>query len=136
MQPHFERYHLLSKIYASARTLVVLALRRDSDVTVVLKVPQPGQREEELKANYAKEAHFRRALGQGEIELESHMGLPMLVMPVAQGVALRDLLQAPEALPLRTWLKVARAASQQLKELHALGVLHRDVQKRPSVVER
>lgn len=129
MQPHFERYHLLSKIYASARTLVVLAHRRNSDVTVVLKLPQPGQREDELKANYAKEVHFRRALGQGEVELESHMGLPMLVMPVAQGVALRDVLQAPEALPLSIWLKIARAASQQLKQLHALGVLHRDVQR-------
>ncbi|MEQ9547440.1 MAG: diguanylate cyclase [Marinobacter sp.] len=127
MQPHFERYRVLSKIYASSRTLVVLARRRDNDATVVLKVPQPGQRGDELKASYAKEARYRRALGQGEIELDSHMGLPMLVMPVSAGVALRDLLKSPEALPLVAWLKIAMAASQQLKELHALGVLHRDV---------
>ncbi|MCS3902820.1 diguanylate cyclase (GGDEF)-like protein/PAS domain S-box-containing protein [Methylohalomonas lacus] len=127
MQQRFETYHVISQIYASARTLVVAARRRDNDATVVLKVPQPGQRGDELAANYAKEAKYRRALGQGEVEVDRHMGLPLLVIPGLGEVALRDLLRSSETLQLGTWLKIARAASQQLKELHALGVLHRDV---------
>ena len=127
MPQHFKHYQVDRQIYTSTRTLVAAAHRLDNGAAVVLKVPQPGQRGDQLEEKYAKEAHYRHALGQGEIELSRHFGLPMLVIPDPEGKALRDVSHASESLSLSVWLKMARAATQQIKELHALGVVHRDV---------
>ncbi|MHA7925688.1 MAG: AAA family ATPase [Marinobacter sp.] len=127
MSQHFDSFKFEKQLYASSRTLVVAAHRLDNGAAVVLKVPQPWQRGDQLKENYAKEAYYRRTLGQGEVELSRHFGLPMLVIPDPDGRALRDLSHASEAPSLSVWLKIARTATQQLKELHSLGVVHRDV---------
>lgn len=106
----------------------MLAARRSEDGSdVVLKLPKPGQRGDRLEQTYSREAEYRQALGQGSVELHRHLGLPLLVSPGAERVALSDLAQSDEPPSVETWLRIARSAARQLKKLHALGVLHRDI---------
>lgn len=129
MTKRLHGYEVLSEVYDSPRTRVSRARRAVDDATVLLKRPQPGQGAERLEAAYERELHYRTALHPEvtDIAVERQNGLPLLVVRDEGCQSLRQLLDSSGPPSLAIWLDIALGASRELKRLHALDVIHRDV---------
>jgi len=122
-------YQVISEIYESSRTRISRARGIDEGTTVLLKHPQPGQSSERLDAAYERDFHYRSALhpDPSDVALERRNGLPLLVMRDDGSVTLRELLTSTGAASIACWLDIAIAVTDELKRLHAMDVIHRDV---------
>ncbi|WP_420429304.1 EAL domain-containing protein [Algiphilus sp.] len=122
-------YEVLAAVYDSPRTRVSRARNLEDGALFLLKSPQAGQGTERVEAAYQKELRYRSALHpeQDEIRLERRNGLPLLVIRDDGSRALREWMESGGVCALADWLDIAIGASHELKRLHAMDVIHRDI---------
>lgn len=129
MTQQIRGYEVLSELYDSSRTRVSRARCVDDGTIVLLKHPQPGQSTERLEAAYEREFRYRKALHSisAGLALERRNGLPLLVVRDDGSRTLREVLTSTGVPSLSCWLDIAVGASDALKRLHAMDILHRDL---------
>lgn len=129
-------YQVHAQLYQSDRTVVYRAVRAYDRRPVILKILRPTSREPLAVERYRHEYEVTRALNRaGAAQIYgavTHGDVLALVVEDFGGTALHDLMQAwrqaeatPPALP--ELLELAHTIAQALAEVHAAGVVHKDL---------
>ncbi|QDG50641.1 GAF domain-containing protein [Persicimonas caeni] len=123
-------YDLLAKLYGSARTVVYRARKVDGGPTYILKVLSESHPTPRALVRYRHEFDITRALdGDGIIEvygLEKHLRGLVMVLEDIGGESLAQTLRRRQ-FELEEFLEVAIAVTEALGQVHAQGVIHKDI---------
>jgi predicted ATPase/signal transduction histidine kinase len=125
----FAGYEVEGTLFESDSTVVYLALRIRDRLPVLLKVLGPGRQRpedsERLTHEYRIMATLETAAVVRPLTLERVEGQPVLVLERFAGVSLDRLPDAP--LGPGRFLRLAIAVAGALGEVHARGVIHKDI---------
>ena len=127
------RYEVREKLGSGAMGEVLLALDRELDELVVLKImPRDVARDKDALDAFRKEARLARRLSHPNIvrihDIGEYQGVRMISMEYVPGGDLRSKLDRLKgALPINDAVSIVRQVARALSHAHGAGILHLDV---------
>ncbi|MGK3989879.1 AAA family ATPase [Sorangium sp. So ce136] len=135
--PAPDRYTLTEILHEGTRYVVHRGMRNEDGCPVVLKIPREDRLDQRDMARLRHELDIGRRLSNGfaikPCELTMHRNRPALVLEGFRGRSLDRLLGAP--MELGRFLKIAVGVATALAEVHAEGIVHRDIKPQNIIVD-
>lgn len=127
----FSGYRLTEQIYAGEKTLVFRAVRLADGLPVVLKtlaetLPPPREFARLRHEFQLISGHLAHGVACAVELVESGTGLA-LVMKDVGGITVRQLIEQDEPLTIARFLALAQAFASSLARVHAMGIIHKDI---------
>lgn len=121
-------FRITTAAYQSTRTHVYRAVRLSDERPVIIKLPGMGQNAR--RDNYLHEKAMLEKLKSSShvprlLEAREHDGQLVLILEECGGVVLDTLLARP--MEIERFLRLALAIAEALGDVHACGVVHKDI---------